>query len=174
MNFKRLFLFVEGNDDERLINAVFMPFFQEKYDKIIVYKYEEREATLKALFKGGFQDDYFFFCDYDSKGDLSFCTTRRKEKELEKYPFLDHRKIIIVKEVIESWYLAGISAANYKKWKLKMIQDTTTISKEQFQQLIPKSFNRTDFKVEIVKQFALAEAILRNHSLDYFNQRIGK
>jgi hypothetical protein len=171
MNYKRLFLFVEGNDDERLIKAVFVPLFEVKYDKIIIYKYEERESTLKALFKG-FQDDYLFFCDYDSKGDPSFCTTRRKEKELEKYPFLDNRRIIVVKEVIESWYVAGVATANYKKWKLKTLNDTTSISKNQFNQLVPKGFNRTDFKVEILQQFALNEAIERNHSLNYFNQRV--
>jgi hypothetical protein len=172
MNYKRLFLFVEGNDDERLINAVFVPFFESQYDKIVVYKYEERESTLKPLFKG-FQDDYLFFCDFDSKGDASFCTSRRKEKELEKYPFLDSRRIIVVKEVIESWYVAGIAAANFKKWKLKVaFNDTTSISKNQFKQLLPKGYNRTDFKVEIIRQFALNEAVERNHSLKYFNQRI--
>ena len=171
MTYKRLFLFVEGNDDERLINAVFVPLFEAKYDKIIVYKYEERESTLKALFKS-FQDDYLFFCDFDSKGDPSFCTTRRKEKELEKYPFLDNHRIIVVKEVIESWYLAGIAAANYKKWKLKALSDTTSISKNQFNQLVPKGFNRTDFKVEIIRQFSRVEGIERNQSLQYFNQRV--
>ena len=59
-----------------------------------------------------------------------------------------------------------------EKWKLKIIHDTTSISKNQFNQLIPKGFNRTDFKVEIVRQFALNEGIERNHSLHYFHQRI--
>jgi len=41
--YKRLFICVEGNDDERFFNEIFIPKFKEKYDTVKIIRY----ATMK-------------------------------------------------------------------------------------------------------------------------------
>lgn len=172
--FKQLYLFVEGPDDERIFENVFKPLILKKYSFVKIIKYagltkKEVRAFIKTLSNQN-SSDYLFVCDFDARGDTSFCITKRKKKEIEKFGnILNPDKIRVVKEEIESWYLAGITSANLKKFKIKEFKETEFIDKEKFINLIPGKFqNKTDFLIEIIKEFDIETGINKNNSMKYF------
>lgn len=178
--FKQLYIFVEGPDDERIFENVFKPLILEKYSFVKVIKYAGlTKKAVKAFirtFSNQNSSDYLFVCDFDARGDTSFCITKRKNKEIEKFGnILEQDKIRIVKEEIESWYLAGITSANLKKFKIKELKETELIDKEQFIDLIPRRFqNKTDFLIEIIKEFDIETGINKNNSMKYFVAKLGQ
>ncbi len=99
--------------------------------------------------------------------------SQRKEKEQVKYSnCFDSTKMIVIKEEIESWYLAGISAKNLGLFKIKPFTDTEAVTKEDFERLIPKNFtSKIDFMIEILKGYSIVEARQKNHSLAYFMKK---
>lgn len=177
MSYKELFIFVEGPDDERYINTIIRPLLKEKYSFIKIIKYASLpkiaiENFIKT-YKKQIHTDYLFICDMDARGDNSLCITKRKEKEQNKYgSYLEIDKIIVVREEIESWYLAGITSINLAKFKVKPFSDTQLITKEEFEKMIPKNFiSPNDFMVEVLKEYSLEDAKKNNKSLRYFTNK---
>ena len=106
-----------------------------------------------------------FLHDFDD----ACCLTQRIEKLNEKYPFLLKTNLAIVRVEIESWYLAGINNTVASKVDLKRIKSTNNISKEDFNEMIPKNFDsRIDFMNELLKEFSIDTAKKKNNSFDYF------
>ena len=170
-SYTRLFLLVEGNDDERFFENVIKPEFEEIYDYVKIYKYaEEKDEKTDNFIKSinSMQADYIFFVDFDNFP----CITARKERIKQKHKNIDPDKIIVVVEEIESWYLAGLNSSAYNQLKIKKQNLTDNISKEKFNSLIPKNFaSRTDFMIEILKFFSLEEATRKNKSFNYFIEK---
>jgi len=55
---------------------------------------------------------------------------------------------------------------------IKPLNDTNEITKENFDELIPKKFaSRIDFMQELLTSFKMDIAITKNKSLDYFTQK---
>jgi len=179
MNYKKLAIFVEGPDDEYFVEKVIKPFLTEKYNDIKIVKYSRIDKQKLKNWIQTYQRmpncDYIFFCDFDSQGNKSYCVTKRKQKALKmENKKLDLNKIMVVKEEIESWYLAGIVTEKAKEFKLKekLFLDTAKITKEAFEKLIPKKFlSKTDFMVEILKTYDFAKAKKCNASLAYFERK---
>lgn len=175
MDFKQLLIFVEGPDDERFISQVAVPRLQDRYNHIKFIKYATMtKIAVEAFIKTCKQKesyDYLFVCDMDARGDKSVCVTSRKQKEQNKYGrnLLETNKIVIVKEEIESWYLAGITTEAAARFKIKLVADTTFTTKEEFEKMIPKNFvSSNDFMVEILKNYSLEQGVEANPSLNYF------
>jgi len=179
MDYKELFIFVEGVDDKRFIDTIILPFLDKKgnysFIKVIEYASLSHHAiriilnttTHKAT------QDYIFVCDMDGITDPNASISKRKEKESEKYGnSLDIKKTFVVKEEIESWYYAGITTTKLTELELPFFQNTETLTKEEFEKMIPKTFiSPNDFMVEILKEYVLDEGKEKNASLNYF---IGK
>jgi hypothetical protein len=174
MGYKQLFIFVEGPDDERFINQIIKPLLLERYNHIKTIKYAAMTPKTVIGFIKTFDSqqnsDYIFMCDMDARGDTSLCITQRKTKEQIKFSsYPDSNKIIVVKEEIESWYLAGITSENRKKFNIKPFIGTDTVTKEEFEKIIPKNFgSKTDFMIEVLKEYSLNEAMHFNRSFHYF------
>jgi hypothetical protein len=174
MDFKQLYIFVEGPDDERFMNRIILPLLTEKYNHIKIIKYAVLQPQVVINFVRTFKkqsnSDYLFFSDMDARGDVKYCITKRKEKIISKFSgHLENNKLFIVKEEIESWYLAGISETDAKRFKIKPFYSTDSLTKEDFEQLIPKkSFTPNDFMIEILNEYDFENALLRNRSLQYF------
>ena len=78
---------------------------------------------------------------------------------------------IVVKE-IESWYLAGLDNKQSKNLKIPILNSTDDITKEKFNQLIPKKFDsKLDFMTESLKCFSIETAKLKNKSFKYFIEK---
>ncbi|MCP4356959.1 MAG: hypothetical protein GY796_02945 [Chloroflexi bacterium] len=108
--------------------------------------------------------DYMLLHDMDG----SPCITQRKEKVHQKSNTCEEDNIQIVVQEIESWYIAGLDENSCALLKLSPVKTTNTLTKEQFNQIIPFQFQRTDFMVEVLKQFSLDTAVTKNNSFRYF------
>jgi hypothetical protein len=176
MDFKILFIFVEGVDDERFVKKVITPILEQKYNHIKVIEYASNTQLVRTyvnMSKNKTNHDYIFLCDTDSNGDINATIKTRVEKVIQKYgQVLDKNKIFVVKEEIESWYYAGLTTTKLTELGLPFFENTETLTKEEFERMIPKSFiSPNDFMVEILKEYVLEEGQERNNSLNYF---IGK
>jgi hypothetical protein len=177
MDFKQLYIFVEGTDDERFVETVIKPYLLKHYVYVKTIPYAKLkkiviEGYIKTYKKQG-SSDYIFLCDLDARGDKSLCVTSKKQSIQNKYGnFLELEKIAVVKEEIESWYLAGITPENMAKFKIKAFEETESTNKEDFEKMIPKNFaSKTDFMVEILKTYSIENAIEYNASLGYFKRK---
>jgi hypothetical protein len=171
MPYTRLYLLVEGDDDERFANRVVIPRLSSHYDYLQSWKYaqqkrEKVDAFLRSIKAMG--ADYFLLADIDEH----HCFPEKRKAVLQKFAELSHEQTLIVVREIESWYLAGLPADNL--WGLKVPADTSDVSKEQFDAAIPKAFDsRIDCMIEMLKLFDLNTAGARNASFDYFARRCG-
>ena len=155
------FIFVEGTDDERFINSI----LKEENVRIIKYAKEKKEHInnyIKSI-KSMENCDYIVVCDIDLK-----TISQKKDNILLQFPACEREKIIVSIAEIESWYIAGVDEITSKLMKIKYIHCTENITKEKFDQMIPKKMDRINFMIEILKKFNLEEAILRNNSLKVF------
>jgi hypothetical protein len=169
--YKQLFIWVEGPDDMRFFNAVIKPLLAEKYDWIGVRSYAERKkeyitAFLKNIPARG--DDYIFAADINSAP----CITRKKQNLLEIYPTANEEELLIVIQEIESWYLAGLDEESAKNLGLRPLENTDDLTKEMFNDRIPKRFtSRIDFVQEILNYFSVETAKQKNTSFNYFIEK---
>jgi hypothetical protein len=170
MGCKRLFFLVEGNDDERFIQNIIKPIFEKKFD-IKIWKYAQQEKEKVDKFLKNIKEigaEYIFIVDINSTP----CVTRKKQEIQNKFKNIDIDRIIVVIKEIEGWYLAGLDAKSCKKLKIPRYETTDDISKEQFNNLIPKKFDsRIDFMTEILKQYSIETAKRKNKSFKYFIEK---
>jgi len=173
MAYKRLWVLLEGNDDERFFARVIKPIFEEKYDFVRPWQYAQKKPTKVEGFLQSIKSmgsDYFFWCDINSLP----CVTAKKKGVMDSYGrMLDANNIIVVIREIESWYLAGLNDKNCKQLGLRAFRNTDDITKEKLEELMPRKFDsRIDFMVEILKKFSAETAKRKNKSFNYFMTKI--
>jgi hypothetical protein len=172
MDYKSLYVFVEGTTDERFFERIIKPKFEEKYEYIYIYRYAESKnektekfiESIESRNKSAKDVDYIFVSDIDQAP----CVTRKKQELLNKFPKLNKDKIVIVIKEIESWYLAGLDTKACKKLKIKPFNYTNDIDKEEFNKYIPKKFRSIDFMINILDYFSIETAKQKNNSFKYF------
>lgn len=170
MPFSELYILVEGDDDERLFNAIFKPLLEVHYDWIRIVRYAQRKPQwVTKLLRSIQQMDsvaYLFVADMNG----SPCITRRKEQLCTKYDGVEAENIRIVRHEIEGWYFAGLDSIRLRKLRIGFREATTdNLDKEQFDRLIPRRFDsRVNFMIEILSEYSVDEAVQRNMSLRYF------
>jgi hypothetical protein len=168
--YKKLYIFVEGDDDNRFFNRIVKNLLKNSYNEIEIREYSQKtkeyiNAFLESIRKMGAE----YICQSDL--DEVPCATKRKEKLKERFSSFEENRIIVVKIEIESWYLALLNDDTCKKLKIKPseIRNTDHINKEKFNSLIPKKFDsRVDFMVEILDCASIETAKQRNTSFKYF------
>lgn len=168
MGYKRLFIFVEGNDDKRFFNRIIKPIFEKKYDWVEVIQYAQDSPKWRVDFLKSIQSanaDYIYVADINNKP----CVSAKKQAIQNELKDIDENSIIIVKMEIESWYLAGVDDTNAKKLKICTYITTDTLTKEQFNCLT--SGSRINFMSEILNCFSLEGAKQKNNSFKYFMEK---
>ncbi len=169
--YKRLYVWVEGEDDRMFFDYVVRPILEEKYDYVETRKYkEEKKEKVNNFLKSikAMNADYIFASDINANP----CATAKKQKLKHTYKDIDEDTIIVVKRMIESWYLAGMNKKNSKKLGVPCFNDTDDIIKKQFGKMIPKNFDsRIDFMTEILKCFSIDVAKQKNESFKYFIEK---
>lgn len=163
---KSLVVFVEGPDDERFVKFVVTPLVLNTYDQVIIKKYaNEKKGTIKQYVKAFRKNnmfDYYFTRDMDAE------TCVEKRKKSLKFG-QDESKVIIVCREIESWYLAGLDQSQCKTLRVTHHRNTESVSKEQFDKLIPpRTASRTAFLIQVLTRFSLKAAKSQNTSFRYF------
>lgn len=174
MPYKMLYLFIEGDDDERFFQIIIKPILEKYYDSIVLWKYaKETKKKINNFLKSikAMNNDYLFFTDINH----SPCVTATKQGKLSILKHIKPDRIIVVIKEIESWYFAGLNIEGLKILGInhKNIPDITdNLTKEQFNRLIPDKFDsRIDFMQEILKYFSLRTAKQKNKSFGYFLDR---
>ena len=171
MGYKRLYIWVEGNDDAKFFEKVAEQKLRGKYDfvKKIHYaalKKEKINNYLKSI-KARYAE-YIFVADINTLP----CVTAKKQKIQNELKNIDEERIIVVIKEIESWYLAGLDNRASQKLKIRNCNTTDSITKEQFNSLIPEKFDsRIDFMLEILKIFSIEVAKQKNRSFRYFIEK---
>jgi hypothetical protein len=171
MSFRRLIVFVEGDDDERFFDAVLRERIAPKYQSVRVWRYaRERLKRVEDLLRSAqaMGAEYLYFADIDDAP----CVAAKKERIQGKLPRLDAARIAVVVAEIESWYLAGLDQARSKRLGVRPCRNTDAVTKEEFDCMIPSRFRtRTEFMVEVMKLFSTETAKQKNRSLRHFLER---
>ena len=171
--FRCMHVLVEGRDDRELFNAVIKPMLQGRYDHVEVWEYaqetiERRMGYLRST--QALNADYFFMGDFNT----SPCITERKEHLVKCYePMLNVSHTVIVRAEIESWYLAGVDDKNCRELGIPTIRHTDSITKEQFEKMMPVRFDSVaDFMEEILNRFRIDTAKRKNRSFSYLMDKL--
>jgi hypothetical protein len=167
MEYKILYIIVEGNDDERFFDIILKPVFEERDIYVTLVKYSKNWKKARRFIRSIQRRnvDYIYIEDIDNAP----CITGRKQKIKEKIENIDEAKIIIVVKEIESWYLAGLDENACRQLRIPNLGTTDNIFKERFIGLKPKKFVSTiDFMLEILKFFDIETAKHKNESFRYF------
>jgi len=170
MDLNSLFIFVEGNDDERFFNRIVIPRLESKYSTIHIVKYSRLSAdkissyirSIKAM-----GSDYIFVSDINNYP----CISKKKKHICKNCREIEHDNIVIVVKEIESWYIAGLDEHISKKLRIKNVNCTDNITKEQFNSMIPDRYSRIGFMIEILRNYSLDIAIRKNASFRYFAEK---
>lgn len=176
MEYKRLFIFVEGFSDRIFFENIFKPIFEGEYDyvEIIEYRNDKRDhisnyiRSIECMNKTtNLEASLIFVSDLNK----SPCITAKKVELIKSYKNLNKKNIIVVVRTIEGWFLAGLDMDMCKTLGLVYISNTNTneINKREFKDIIPKNFiSEIAFRIEVTKRFSLEVAKKRNISFNYF------
>lgn len=169
MSYSRLYLLVEGDDDERFVERVITPRLRFRYDHIQTWQYakkkpEKVESFLRSIDAMG--ADYYLLADIDTYA----CLPLKRAALVSKFVGLNEGKAVVVVREIESWYIAGLAKTN--RLGVRATVDTSTLTKEKFVEAMPKAFDsRINFMTEILADFDVRTAARRNASFRYFARR---
>ena len=170
MAYKQLFIWVEGADDYEFFSEIIEPYLKGLYPITIVEYSRLPKFRIKAYFNSikAMNADYIFVADSDEVP----CITQKLDKLEQIYPFCKRRNMQVVVKEIEGWYIAGLSKKSSEQLKLKSFHDTNSLTKEQFNQLIPSKYDsRRDFMSELLKRFSMQTAVSKNKSFRYFVEK---
>ncbi len=168
MSYKRLWVLLEGSDDERFFEKI-KPTFEKKFDFVQSWKYaQEPPKKTRNFLKSikSMKSAYLFWADINSLP----CISAKKDATKKIFSRrLDEDNIIVIIKEIESWYLAGLDNRSCKEIGISSFSNTDEITKERFNSLIPKKYDsRIDFMIEILKRFSIETAKKKNRSFNYF------
>lgn len=168
-----IFIFIEGKHDKIFVDYILSPYLLKEKSMIVhpIPYSKKNPSKINRNIKSK-SNHYLFLSDLDRNE--TPCITSKKNSRIRKYSNLDSDKIIIVKEEIESWFLAGIDS-NLEQFKnLKVPDNTDSITKEDFDEMLEKHSidNKNNFLIEVGKNFNLKLACERNTSFKYFLDKI--
>jgi len=169
---KKLYIFVEGNDDELFFKTVIIPLLYDKYSDIEIIQYAQMKREKVELFIlsiNTLKFDYLLIADIDF-----YKSIKQKKKFLEmRFSNLNPESIYIVIREIESWYFAGIRDEQSREFGIKPMRSTNELVKEEFNLLYHRRFkSRIDFMLELLKNYSVKTAIQKNDSFGYFANSI--
>ena len=169
--YRLLYILVEGVDDERFFSQIVAPLFEKNYDAVKIVSYAQKtKRKVKDLLRGIGKQGARFFIVADI--DRHRCVTQKKRSIARQFGNIDDRHMVVVIKESESWYLAGLDVENARKLNLRIPASTDHISKDEFDRLIPASFDsRIDFMIELLKCYSLRIARRKNASFKYFHAK---
>lgn len=169
-----LFVYVEGYDDKLFVEKILSRFLlNEKSLCIHTIPYAQKSNVLiNKDIKSKRNHVYLFLSDLDSNE--TPCILSKKEARISKYSNLDFNNIIIVKEEIESWFLAGIDSSIDQFKNFNIPDSTDLITKEEFNNILKDHSidNRIAFLIEVSRHYNIKLAAKRNSSFKYFLDKI--
>ncbi len=171
MSLKKIYIFVEGNDDEMFFRNVFAPKFLKIYDDIEIIQFAQQKKSKIDLFLlsiNTLKFDYILATDIDSAESIG----SKKRLLKNRFELVSLDNIVVVITEIESWFLAGLPSEVAVNLGLDVIEKTDEITKEDFNTYYIKTYrSRIDFMQEVLKHFSCDLARKRNKSFDFFYRK---
>jgi hypothetical protein len=173
MPFRQLFLFVEGDDDERFFRFVLEPLLRATYDEIHYVKFSQMKwEKLRGFLRSleAMRADYLLIRDQDRYP----CITATKEAVRKIHSQIDPGRIQIVQPEIEGWYCAGIRRDHPGLGGLDVVtcDETSGVTKERFEREVLRGGGpRAAAMVGILETFDRETAAHRNASFRYFIEK---
>ncbi len=170
-------ILIEGNDDQRFIDNVIRPHISKINPTLIltIQYAQDRKSNIDKIIQrfNAKNQKYILLGDYDSS---EKCITLKKDELIETLTHLDNNAIFIVKDEIESWFLAGMNSDLEIFNEFDIPDDTEGITKEMFDEMIDESHfdSRIDLMKEISKSYDFDLATKRNNSFKYFIEKLEK
>ena len=168
--YRTLFLLVEGSDDARFCREVLIPIFRRTFDDVRTWEYSRKKPSKTVNFIrniGYMNADYILFGDMDRRP----CVTSTKEDLATQFPVMSWDRVVVIRRMIEAWYLAGISEASHRNLALDRVRDIEEITKDQFNDLVGGSDEHSNSMIEILKYYDVEVARQRSPSFRYFWQK---
>jgi hypothetical protein len=164
----RLFILVEGNDDQRFFSRVIRPLFLHEYASVELISYASmKSAKVCRYIKGlmAMHYDFIVVADIDQEP-----TVHHKKKMLiARFCNLHPDRVMVIVKEIESWYLAGLDDHASAVIGIRRLEHTDFLTKEHFNRWIPRQYNsRIAFMVECLQHFSIPIAMGKNKSFHYF------
>ncbi|RLF69291.1 MAG: hypothetical protein DRN40_06750 [Thermoplasmata archaeon] len=173
MERRPLFIFVEGEDDERFFSTVVVPLVRDRYTARIVKWRRMRKEKIENYLRSaeGMGAEYIFVADIDTSKSV-----REKKRKIKKeVRNIKMDRIAVVVREIESWYLAGLDKDAERELRIPHFERTDELTKEKFDSIMPERFApRRDFMVEILKRFSVEVAERKNGSFREFMEKFVK
>jgi hypothetical protein len=170
MSIKKLYIFVEGNDDELFYKRIIVPLLIDRYADIEIIQYAQMKKEKVNLYLQSIETlnfEYIFTCDIDYIGSVE----QKKKYIRNKYDMVDNDNIIVAIKEIESWYIAGLPDKVSRSFGIRPQKSTNKLTKEEFNILYRGKFrSRIDFMIEIINNYSHNLAKTKNISYKYFAQ----
>jgi len=170
---ERLYLFVEGDDDERFFNYIreeISDYTGIIPNLIFIIPFQQKKNSLiNKYIKGAKSNNHHYFFITDKDSDKFNCYTQRKQKRIKEYKELESNKIIVVNEEIESLYFSRFKECfNIKKYE----NSSYYCSKEDFDGSLHSNNDKIQYFIAIMECFDFNLAIKNNDSFKYFVEKL--
>ena len=184
MIYKRLDIWVEGPHDSIFFNNIIKDIFEEKGYIVRVREYNGDEIKGELMNKTVSKlINYLESDEYKKSNEKNFCPLQyifvrdfddslsynEKKEEITKIvKKIDKNKIVIVRRIIESWYISGLNRKKCNRLGIPVnkIKRNENITKNEFDQCIKGS--KRSFLINIAKNFDIEIAKTNNNSFKYF------
>lgn len=168
MTRKRLFILVEGNDDERFFKRIIVPLFLSRYDSVELIMYAGMKSEKVCRFTRSItslHNDLILVADIDQAPNVWV----KKEILKQRFCTVDTDQIFVIIQEIESWYLAGLDDPASKRLGLRPLHSTNHVTKEIFNKKIPRAYSsRLPFMFDILNNYSIPAAKEKNRSFRHF------
>ena len=168
MNPRRLFIFVEGSDDQRFFSRIIVPLLEGEYASVELITYASMKSVKVCRFVRSvtaMDHDFILCADIDQERNVK----AKKAVLKSRFCVLSDDRIVVIIQEIESWYLAGLDDRSQRRLSLRSYRNTNHITKEIFNRMIPRSYtSRIALMADILDLFSFEAALEKNRSFRYF------
>jgi hypothetical protein len=168
----RLWVLIEGEQDERFFKKILHKQFRKKYKYVHYWPYAEEKPE---LFEGMISSCIDENIDYIITGD---CDSDDPNTHVDKLyersnKIVNKSNIFIIIKEIESWYLSGLSEDKIKLMEFKESFDNTNdLTKQDFENMKPKKYKSFYYYITtILSYFDHNIAINKNNSFKQFIEK---
>lgn len=171
MSERRLFILVEGNDDERFFTSIIIPLLSPRYRAIRLIKYACMRSNrvcrfIRSIHRAG--DELLLVTDIDKAPGVA----AKKQIIMERFGVVQPGEIMVIIQEIESWYLAGLELEDAQRLGARPLHSTDQVTKEIFNTSIPPQYtSRIAYMIEILSRFSIPSACRKNRSFHHFMDR---
>lgn len=171
MSERRLFILVEGNDDERFFTSIIIPLLSPRYRAVRLIKYACMRSNrvcrfIRSIHRAG--DELLLVTDIDKAPGVA----AKKHIIMERFGVIQQGEIMVIIQEIESWYLAGLELEDAQRLGVRPLHSTDQVTKEIFNTSIPPQYtSRIAYMIEILSRFSISSACRKNRSFHHFMNR---